>query len=136
VEQEDISEDVAGIIPVTVCASTSLCVIAPLSCIMPKKRLPKIMTIDELDKAVAAMQKKLAKQIVINKKNATCTINIEYPYEIDLDAIENERDLLAWVLHLTEKNWIKTRHLAFFIEAVAKFKGFNLHGSRPDHSAN
>ena len=103
---------------------------------MPKKPVLEVMTMGELQKASAAINKKLAKQIVIDAKNATCTINIAYPYEVDLDRIKDERDLLTWALHLTEKSWMKTKHLAFFIKAVAKYKGFNLHLGRADHSRN
>jgi hypothetical protein len=97
---------------------------------MPKKPVLEVMTLGELQKASAAINRKLAKQIVIDEKNDTCTINIAYPYEVDLDRINDERDLLAWTLHLKEKNWMKTKHLAFFIKAVAKYKGFNLHLGR------
>lgn len=103
---------------------------------MPKKRVPKIMTVAELEKAGAAFEKKLSKQIVIDKKNNTCTLNISYPYEVDLDRIKTERDLLVWTLHLTEKAWMKTHHLFFFIQTVAKYKGWNLHLPSADHSRN
>jgi len=69
-------------------------------------------------------------KIVLNPETQTITLNFLYPYQIDLDRIKNERDLLAWSLHLCEKNWMNTNRIAAFIHKVAEFKGlsaFELH---------
>ena len=74
--------------------------------------------------------------MVIDPERATCTINIRYPYEVDLDRIRDERGLLQCALHLLEKNWMTPEHLAFFIRRVADFKKFDLHKGSPDFSRN
>ena len=105
---------------------------------MPRKSPIKVMTFKEIVKKGAAIHRVLSKQITIDRTNATCTLKIKYPYEVDLETICTERDLLAWTLHLAKKPWMKPRHIAFFIEQVGNHKGFNLqvYGSGPDHSTN
>lgn len=66
-------------------------------------------------------------KIVINSRNNTATLHYAYPYEIDLDRIHTERDLLAWALHLCEKNWIDTERLREVVSAIAKHKGLDVH---------
>ena len=44
----------------------------------------------------------------------------------DLTTVTTERELLAWVRHLSAKNWMNRRRIALFIEAVAKHKGWNI----------
>ncbi len=39
-------------------------------------------------------------------------------YRVNLDRCRTPADLLAWLLHLSEKNWITTRHLKELIEHV------------------
>ena len=65
--------------------------------------------------------------VVINAENNTATLHYAYPYEIDLDTIRTERDLLAWSLHLCQKNWIDTERLHEVVTAIAKHKAFELH---------
>jgi len=66
--------------------------------------------------------------IVIDQKNSTVTLNFAYPYEIDLDRINSERDLLAWALHLTEKTWMNTLRLNYFIRKVGEHKKLKIYG--------
>jgi hypothetical protein len=61
-------------------------------------------------------------------KNGWITLNFAYPYEIDLDRIKTERDLLAWALHLTTKTWMNRKRLHYFIEKVGKHKNLNIYG--------
>ncbi|MEI7879832.1 MAG: hypothetical protein WCI95_03045 [bacterium] len=69
------------------------------------------------------------KTFIYQKSNNTMQIHVnDYPYEVDLDRINSERDLLAWVLHLSEKNWTTTTLVIEFAERVAGIKGFNIHG--------
>jgi hypothetical protein len=51
------------------------------------------------------------------------------PYEIDLDRIKTERDLLAWALHLTEKSWMTCSGLNHFITTVGEYKKFKIYGT-------
>lgn len=64
----------------------------------------------------------------VDLESQTVTLHYRYPYEIDLERINSERDLLAWALHLCEKNWMDTRRIAETIETIAKVKGFKVHG--------
>jgi hypothetical protein len=63
-------------------------------------------------------------KIVIDPENATVTLNYAYPYEIDLDRIKTERDLLAWALHLSEKTRMNIARICAFITKVGKIKRF------------
>ena len=105
---------------------------------MAKKPLLKVLTLAEISKLAAAEERKLRKQIAIDPKNAVCTITITYPYEVDLDRIRTERDLLRWAYHLSGKVWMHREHIKYFIAKVAEFKGFDLNPCRPapDHTHN
>ena len=81
----------------------------------------------------AAGELNLARQIVLDQKNATCTFKIACPCEVDLDTIRTEGDLLACVLRLQQQPWIKREHLAFFVRTVARYKRFNLRLPLPPH---
>jgi hypothetical protein len=50
-----------------------------------------------------------------------------YPYEVDLDRVNSEGDLLRWVLHLSSKDWMTCERLYFFIEAVGEVKHLRIH---------
>jgi hypothetical protein len=58
----------------------------------------------------------------------TLTLNYLYKYEIDLDRIETERDLLAWMCHLCEKSWMTTERVRAVAVKIAEIKGFDLYG--------
>jgi len=55
-------------------------------------------------------------------------VRFSYNYEVDLDRVHNERDLLSWTLHFTTKTWMTTRRLHYFIEAVASIKHLSIYG--------
>jgi hypothetical protein len=57
----------------------------------------------------------------------TLILHFSYPYEVDLDRIKSERDLLNWVLHFCQKTWMTTEHIYKFAEKVAKIKKFTIH---------
>lgn len=65
-------------------------------------------------------------RIVHVMANQTLLLRYEYDYEVDLDRIHDERDLLAWTDHLCGKTWMNTERVSHFIAAVASIKGFNL----------
>ena len=50
-------------------------------------------------------------------------------YPIELERIRNERDLLAWVLHLSEKRWMNAERLHDFILIAAQVKNLNVFGA-------
>ena len=55
-------------------------------------------------------------------------LRFDYSYEVDLDRIHCERDLLAWVLQLVEKPWMGAERVKLFAYVVADIKDFNIHG--------
>jgi hypothetical protein len=77
---------------------------------------------------ILAMKFPDEEKVVIDAKANTVTLNFDYPYEVDLDRIKNERSLLAWTLHLSEKVWMNAERLNYFITKVGKHKGFNIYG--------
>jgi hypothetical protein len=56
------------------------------------------------------------------------TLNWRYPYDIELSRIPDHPALLRWVNHLCEKGWMDGHRISLFIEAVARHKGWSLHG--------
>lgn len=67
-------------------------------------------------------------EITLSACGRWVNIDKKHDYEIDLNRIKTERDLLAWVAHLTEKSWVTTTILGKFIKLVAEKKGLNVHG--------
>ena len=67
-----------------------------------------------------------AGKIVMDTERGTCTLHFRYPYEIDLDRIQTQDNLLGWVRHLAGKPWMNRERLGLFIDAVAKHKGFRI----------
>jgi len=65
--------------------------------------------------------------ILYRKSNQTLLLRFAYPYQIDLDTIQSQSDLLRWVYHLSAKNWVTSELLNHLIEKVADIKSFNLH---------
>ncbi len=49
-------------------------------------------------------------------------------YPIDKCRIKNEADLLHWIFHLGDKNWMTKERLLWFAERVCKDKGFRMYG--------
>src|ERR1700730_11193941 len=67
-------------------------------------------------------------RIVHVRSNQTLLLRFQYDYEVDLDRINSERDLLSWALHLCGKAWMTSERVGQFIEAVAKIKKLTVHG--------
>src|SRR6516225_2389060 len=51
-------------------------------------------------------------RIVYVPSNETLLVRFRYDYEIDLERINSEADLLCWALHLCGKTWMNTERLA------------------------
>jgi hypothetical protein len=67
-------------------------------------------------------------RIAIDPSRGLLILRFAGDYPIELKRIHTERDLLAWTMHLAGKDWMSRERLAAFIEAVAKYKGFKVHG--------
>jgi hypothetical protein len=89
---------------------------------MGKATALKVVTLDE----VQAYRNPEAAKVVIDAARGTCTLKFRYSYEVDLERIKSERDLLAWVRHLAGKPWMTGQRLELFIDAVARHKGFSV----------
>lgn len=46
-------------------------------------------------------------------------LNIVYEYRISLSRLRTPADLLGWLVHLSEKNWMTARYMGVFISFVA-----------------
>lgn len=68
-------------------------------------------------------------RIVRVRSNETLLVRFRYDYEIDLDKIDTEADLLIWLRHLCGKNWMTIERLRYVMDAIAAIKGFDLHKS-------
>lgn len=52
-----------------------------------------------------------------------CTIRYGgYDYDIALDRIKNQQELLGWVYHLSEKTWMNGERICDFIDAIITHK--------------
>lgn len=61
----------------------------------------------------------------ITVSRGTVALRWRYDYEIELQRIREPIHLVAWMLHLNEKNWITENRLRLFAEAVCKVKGWD-----------
>lgn len=86
------------------------------------------MSLTDLAESYDEYKKKMDGIVRYHKGNQTIVINLAYPYEIDLDRIETPCQLLGWVHHLSEKNWMTTIVLHWFIEKVSEIKKFDIYG--------
>lgn len=96
---------------------------------------PKLRAIDFNDLVVMSAQEIMdlpdpdAGKIVIDKKLRTCTLHFGgYPYEIDLDQIRTEADLLSRVHHLSGKVWMTATRFRRLIDTITQHKRFKLYG--------
>lgn len=89
---------------------------------------PRIMTFAELQRAADEFDAYYAERIVYHPENETLMLNFGFPYEVDLDEINNAEQLLGWVMHLAEKDWMTAMHLRMFARRVSELKGINIHG--------
>jgi hypothetical protein len=64
-------------------------------------------------------------RIVYVRSNNVLLLRFAYSYEVDLDRIKTEGDLLAWTKHLVAKPWMGPERTKAFIEVVSSIKGFN-----------
>ncbi|SRR5579885_1088502 len=62
-------------------------------------------------------------RIKISTKRGLCVLHFAQPYEIDLDRVNNETELLSWAYHLAGKPWMDCSRLKHVIRAIAEAKG-------------
>jgi len=86
--------------------------------------LPQIMSLDEIMEEANEYRKLMDRAFIFDANLNTLQINAGGSYEVDLDRIQNSADLLSWVRHLLEKEWMDQCLLAEFIDRVEKIKGW------------
>jgi hypothetical protein len=62
--------------------------------------------------------------IVWVRSNNVLLLRFAYTYEVDLDRIKTEGNLLGWVSHLVGKPWMGPERTKMFIAAVCRIKRF------------
>jgi hypothetical protein len=81
-----------------------------------------------LDSEWTRLYKQFFRERVVHvRSNNVLLLRFQYTYEVDLDRIKTERDLLGWVLQLVGKPWTSAERVKVFADAVAEIKGFNIH---------
>lgn len=55
---------------------------------------------------------------IVTVKDGVITINVAYEYHISLDRCRDFGEILNWVVHLTEKSWMTTDILRYFIKVA------------------
>lgn len=88
----------------------------------------KSMNITKLNKNLAG--------IIHYEHNRTLVLTWSYDYEIDLDRIKDEQDILWWVCHLSEKVWMDKDRIRAFIVAACAAKGFKKPYGASSHPYN
>ena len=81
----------------------------------------------EVGVKIAEYDRKMDKAFVFSGR--VLTINIKYPYEIELSRIPSYKSLLRWVLHLSEKVWFEGEYVSEFVKRVCKHKGWKLYSN-------
>lgn len=76
---------------------------------------------------VKAEIESMKQKFIYDERLNTLTLNIVYPYEVDLCRIKTYKDLLGWVHHLSEKILMTPCYIRLFIEQVCNIKGWGLH---------
>lgn len=89
------------------------------------KRNPKTKTLKIRSGKDLARYK--AQKPKIKIEDGSVIIYYEYPYVIDLERLQTPIQLLGWVNHLMEKNWMTKLRLYHFMSIVAKHQGFDLY---------
>jgi hypothetical protein len=89
--------------------------------------LPDTIRVEDFGVGPEPRNRYYDERIVRVWENNTLHLRFAYDYEIDLDHIQDERDLLNWTLHLCGKTWMTRSHLARFIETVSLIKRIHVH---------
>jgi hypothetical protein len=66
--------------------------------------------------------------IIHVRSNNTLLLRFQYDYEVDLDRIKTQGQLLGWVSHLCGKIWMTRERIHLFIEVVAAIQHIKIHG--------
>lgn len=87
------------------------------------------MNTQEIQNAYEAQQEMFRRAFIYDQDAKTTTINIRYPYVIELNRIKGPTALLEWTYHLGKKGWMTARLLGEFVRVVAEIKGRDIQAS-------
>ena len=76
-----------------------------------------------------AQQKDLKKKVYTDGEYITLVPREEYKYKISLDRVDSTEKILAWILHLSEKNWMTTAMMARLVKIACKENGVKIQWS-------
>jgi hypothetical protein len=91
------------------------------------KHLFLAMNLDELRLAAEKQEAKMDAIFQHDKERGYITINVLYPYDIQLTRISDSESLLQWVSHLSGKTWMTRELIREFIRRVCEIKGWNIY---------
>lgn len=85
----------------------------------------KVLNMEEICEIALREQEITDKLFTHDEELGYFTINAGYSYHIELDRIPNKEALLAWVFHLSEKEWMTQYMIREFIDRVCGIKKWN-----------
>lgn len=74
------------------------------------------MELNELMRKHLQNREELARVVTVT--DGVITINVAYEYHISLDRCRDFGEILGWVVQLSEKSWITTDILRYFIKVA------------------
>lgn len=77
-----------------------------------------IMNGEALFEAAMEENREWADKVYI--KDGCLVLNISYEYAVDLSRIDTKEKVLAWIHHLTEKNWASVKMFHYMMAALEK----------------
>lgn len=80
----------------------------------------------ELMAAYTKRQGVLARGLVITDDYITL-LWCRPKYDIALDRLETPTQLLGWVHHLADKNWMDLQRMQYFVEQISRMRGWDIH---------
>jgi len=86
-----------------------------------------LVTSEQMEARLKEHDARMNAAFQLDENNKWLTINISYPYEIELKRIPSYAALLQWSLHLAGKSWMDLDYLREFIEIVCHVKGWNIY---------
>lgn len=82
------------------------------------------MDMNGVAEAIVEHHEKMKKTVYIEDDHYV--INVKYEYNIPRANCSTQEQLLGWVAHLTEKNWMSIDVMRYFMQVVSADRNFNL----------
>lgn len=88
------------------------------------KPLPKIVNLSELEKESQSVEETVRQKVKVARNGILFSWQ---GYWIELNRIKDKDDLIEWISHLLEKDWVDSRMLARFIKLVCEQKNWEIY---------